>query len=114
MTERSDIITTACNLSLKNMVHLFSFGEQFDKDREKSLQMLEILTSFWRDMLHLACGSFDIVNSDLSTILERETSRRSGEALLRGIENLGKTRQALLRNANVRLSMDILSMQLAT
>ena len=113
MTERSEVITTACNLSLKNMIDLFSFGEQFDKDREKTLQIIGILTSFWRDMLHLACGSSDLINSDLSTLLERETSRRSREALLRGLEHLGKTRQALLRNANVRLSMDVLSMQLA-
>ena len=113
MAERSEVITTACNLSLKNMIDLFSFGEQFDKDREKTLQIIGILTSFWRDMLHLASGSSDLVNSDLSTLLERETSRRSRETLLRGIEHLGKTRQALLRNANVRLSMDVLSMQLA-
>jgi DNA polymerase-3 subunit delta' len=113
MAERSDIITKACTLSQKNMIELFSFSEQFDKDREKTLQAIEILTSFWRDMLHLASGSQNIVNRDLSTMLERETFRRSREALLRGLEILGKTRQALLRNANVRLSMDVLSMQLA-
>jgi len=113
MAERSEVITTACNLSLKNMIDLFSFGEQFDKDREKTLQIIGILTSFWRDMLHLASGSSDLVNSDLSTLLERETSRRSREALLRGLDQLDKSRQALLRNANVRLSMDVLSMQLA-
>jgi len=113
LAERSHIITRACSLSQKNMIDLFSFGEQFDKDREKSLQSLDILTSFWRDMLHLASGSFEIVNRDLSAILERETPRRSRETLLRGIESLGKTRQAILRNVNVRLSMDILSMQLA-
>jgi len=113
LAERSNVITAACNLSLNNMLNLFSFTEQFDKDRENTLRALEILTSFWRDMLHLASGSPDMVNSDLTTMLERETARRSREALLRGLENLGKTRQALLRNANVRLSMDILSMQLA-
>jgi len=113
MAERADVITSACNLSLKNMIDLFSFGEQFDKDREKSLQSLDMLTCFWRDMLHLSSGSYEIVNRDLSTILERETPRRSREALLRDIESLGKTKQAILRNANVRLSMDVLSMQLA-
>lgn len=113
MTERADVITRACSLSGKSMTDLFSFGELFDKDREKTLQALEILTSFWRDMLHLRSGYFDIVNSDLSPLLERETSRRSTEALLRGIENLARTRQTILRNANVRLAMDVLSMQLA-
>jgi hypothetical protein len=95
------------------MADTFSFGELFDKDREKAVKALELLTSFWRDMLHLANGSSDIVNSDLSALLEREISRRSTETLLRGIESLAKTRHAILRNANVRLSMDVLSMQLA-
>lgn len=113
MAERAEVITTACQLSLDNMLNLFSFTEQFDKDREKTLRTLELLTSFWRDMLHLASGSADMVNSDLSAILERETARRSRESLLSDLESIGRTRQALLRNANVRLSMDVLSMQLA-
>ena len=113
MAERADLIARACNLSGNSMTDLFSFGELFDKDREKTLQTLEILTSFWRDMLHLSSGSCDVVNKDLSPLLERETSKRSTEALLRGIESLARTRQAILRNANVRLSMDVLSMQLA-
>jgi len=113
MAERADVIARACSLSANNMNDLFSFGELFDKDREKTLKFLEILTSFWRDMLHLASGSCEVVNSDLSPLLERETSRRSAEVLLRGLESLGKTRQAILRNANVRLAMDVLSMQLA-
>ncbi len=89
MAVRSDVISRACNLSEQNMADIFSFGELFDKDREKTLKTLEILTSFWRDMLHLANGSGDIVNSDLSALLEREISRRSTETLLRGIESLG-------------------------
>ncbi|NVN99618.1 MAG: DNA polymerase III subunit delta' [Geobacteraceae bacterium] len=113
MGDRSDIITRACNLSTNNMFELFAFGELFDKDREKTIQALELLTGFWRDMLHLASGSASVVNSDLLHLLQLETKRRSTEALMRGIEALGKTRQAILRNSNVRLSMDVLSMQLA-
>lgn len=113
MGDRSDIITRACNLSTENMIDLFSFAELFDKDREKTLQAIELLTGFWRDMLHLASGSHKVVNSDLLHLLQRETERRSTEALLRGIEALGRTRQAILRNSNVRLSMDVLGMQLS-
>lgn len=113
MTERSAVISAVCSLSKSSMNDLFAFGELFDKDREKTLQALNIMTSFWRDMLHLRSGSAEVVNSDLSTLLEKETSRRSIEQLLLGIENLGRTRQAVHRNANVRLAMDVLSMQLA-
>lgn len=114
MAERSELIRRACGLSAKSMIELFSFGEQFDKDREKALQALEILTSFWRDMLHLASGTSAVVNGDLPDLLQREASKRSTEAILSGIEHMGRTRQAVLRNANVRLAMDVLAMQLAT
>jgi DNA polymerase-3 subunit delta' len=113
MAERAGIIARACSLSGKNMNELFSFGELFDKDREKTLKSLELLTSFWRDMLHLASGAQTVVNSDLADLLQRETCRRSSDSLLRGLESLDKTRQAILRNSNVRLAMDVLSMQLA-
>lgn len=113
MAERADIIARACRLTGKNMNDLFSFAELFDKDREKTLKSLEILTSFWRDMLHLASGAGAVVNFDLAELLQRETGRRSAEVLLQGLESLAKTRRAILRNANVRLSMDVLSMQLA-
>ncbi len=114
MTERATIISSACNLSMNSMLDLFAFGEQFDKDREKTLRTLEILTSFWRDMLLLRSESTGIVNNDLSPLIEKEAARRSTELLLLGVETLGRTRQAILRNANVRLAMDVLSMQLAT
>jgi len=113
MKEGSAVINSACNLSPKNMIELFAFGEKLDKDREKALQTLDILISFWRDMLHLRSGSAEIVNSDLLPLLDKETARHSTELLLLGVEHMGRTRQAILRNANVRLAMDVLCMQLA-
>jgi DNA polymerase-3 subunit delta' len=114
MTERTALIRSACSLSNKSLTGVFEFSEQFDKDREKTLQALDILISFWRDMLHLRNGVNEHLNSDLAPLIEQETWKRSTENLLFGIENLTRTRQAILRNANVRLAMDVVSMQLAT
>lgn len=114
MADRAAIINAACHLTRNNMAALFGFGELFDKDRDKATQTLDLLLSFWRDMLLLQHGSRQVVNSDLLLLLEKETTKRAGRRLLGEIEYLGHTRNALLRNANVRLAMDMLAMNLAT
>lgn len=111
--DRIEIITKACGLSLQEMASLFAFGELFDKDREKALHSLDLLLSFWRDMLHIRSGFHDPVNRDLHDTLLEESGRRTGGSIMDGIETILRTRQAIQRNANVRLAMDVLSMKLA-
>jgi len=111
--DRVEIITRACGLSLKEMAPLFAFGELFDKDREKALHSLDLLLGFWRDMLHIRSGFTDPVNRDMRETLFRESGCRSSGAIMEGIETILRTRQAIQRNANVRLAMDVLSMKLA-
>jgi DNA polymerase-3 subunit delta' len=113
MANRTAIITAACNLHRQEMLPLFTLGEMFDKDREKSTQAIELLTSFWRDMLLLRCGSGQVVNRDMLPLLQQESAKRSERTLMDNIEQLDRTRGAILRNANVRLALDVLSMRLA-
>ena len=111
--DRVEIITRACGLSLQDMASLFAFGELFDKDREKALYSLDLLLGFWRDLLHIRSGFIDPVNRDMCETLMREAGCRSGASIMEGIETILRTRQAIQRNANVRLAMDVLSMKLA-
>jgi DNA polymerase III subunit delta' len=111
--DRKEIITRACRLSLQEMAALFAFGELFDKDREKALHSLDLLLSFWRDMLHIRSGFNDPVNRDMRETLLNESACRTEGAIMDGIETILRTRQAIRRNANVRLAMDVLSMKLA-
>lgn len=113
MAHRSAIVTAACGLSRQDMLPMFALGEMFDKEREKATQALELLTSFWRDMLLLRSGSDRVVNRDLLALLRRETDKRTERAIMENIEQLGRARGAILRNANVRLALDVLSMKLA-
>lgn len=112
-SERQQIIERACRVSRQDMASVFGFGELFDKDREKALQSLDTLIGFWRDMLALQSGAPDIINCTLSDLLAGEADRRSRTTLLDDIETLLKMRQAIQRNANVRLAMDVLGIRLA-
>jgi len=113
MANRSSIVTAACGLSRQEMQPMFALGEMLDKEREKASQALELLTSFWRDMLLLRSGSAQVVNKDLLPLLQREAEKRTETVILENIEQLGRTRSAILRNANVRLALDVLCMKLA-
>jgi DNA polymerase-3 subunit delta' len=110
---RQEVIELACKVSLREMSSVFAFGEQFDKDREKALQSLELLLGFWRDMLHFRTGSVATTAGDIAEILTREAGRRSTRRIIDNIETMLKTRQTIQRNANVRLAMDVLGMRLA-
>ncbi|HZV81289.1 MAG TPA: DNA polymerase III subunit delta' C-terminal domain-containing protein, partial [Geobacteraceae bacterium] len=103
----------ACGLNRQEVLPLFTLGEMFDKEREKATQAIDLLTSFWRDMLLLRSGSSQIVNRDLLALLQQEAAKRSETAIIGNIEQLSRTRGAILRNANVRLALDVLSMKLA-
>lgn len=113
MAQRSTIISAACTLTKGDLLPMFTLGEMFDKEREKASQAVELLASFWRDMLLLRSGSAEVVNRDLLTLLDQEAARRTARTLIENIEQLGRTRNAIMRNANVRLAMDVLSMKLA-
>jgi len=113
MANRSAIVTAACGLNRQDMQPMFALGEMLDKEREKASQALELLTSFWRDMLLLRSGSAQVVNKDLLPLLQREAEKRNESVILENIEQLGRTRSAILRNANVRLALDVLCMKLA-
>lgn len=113
MAQRSAIISAACGLRRQEIPNLFALGEMFDKDRERADQAVELLVSFWRDMLLLRSGAGQLVNMDFLPLLQDEADRRSERTILENIEQLGRTKVAIKRNANVRLALDVLSMKLA-
>lgn len=111
---RETLLKGVCGLSKRSLTNLFAFAEQFDKDRENTLRSLELITGFWRDMLHLKSGSSDIANNDLAYVLEREAAKRPLSSIMEGLDKIARTRQTIARNnANVRLAMDNLFIGLA-
>ncbi len=82
-------------------------------DKEKTLELLELLTAFQRDALLLQNGSPEIVNSDLLPLIEQEATGFSGENIMERIGHVAETRRAILSNVNARLALEVLFMRLA-
>jgi DNA polymerase III subunit delta' len=113
MAERTTLLSSVSGVTLTRIADLFAIAEKFDKDRESAIQSMDLLLSFWRDLLQLRSGSDAVTNRDLLPLLEREAANRSQRDIMGQIGLITNTRRALQRNANVRLALDVLLMNLA-
>ncbi|KAF0220636.1 MAG: DNA polymerase III subunit [Geobacteraceae bacterium] len=113
LTERKTFLARLSSFSLREIAPLFTAAEELAADKEKALEMLELVTAFMRDILLLQRGSREVVNSDLLPLLEREAVRCSPERVMERIQQVFAARQALLRNVNPRLALEVLFMRLA-
>lgn len=113
LSVRKQFLERLTGLSLRDITPLFSAAEELAADKDKVMELLELLTSFLRDMLLLKAGGEGIVNVDLLPILEREAGRLSQAGIMERIEHVAAARHALLRNVNARLTLEVLFMRLA-
>jgi DNA polymerase-3 subunit delta' len=113
LEERTGVLERLSTLSRRRIKPLFAAAEEFAGDKEKALTLLELLSTFQRDLLLLHGGSSDVANRDLLPLLEREVALTTPERVMKKIDCIAETRTALLRNVNTRLALDLLFMRLA-
>jgi DNA polymerase-3 subunit delta' len=113
LTERSLFLERIAALTLRDATPLFAAAEELAADKEKALTLLQLLTTFLRDVLLLQGGSGEIVNRDLLPLLEREATRFTSARVLERLEAVAEGERALLRNVNPRLALEVLFMRLA-
>lgn len=113
LAERKQLLTRLFGLSLGDITPLFLAAEELAAEKEKAIELLEVLTSFLRDILLHQAGNSDIVNTDLMPLLQQQTATLSRTRIMEKLEHVGNTRTALLRNVNTRLALEVLFMRLA-
>jgi DNA polymerase-3 subunit delta' len=113
LRKRGHILEKIAALSPKEISPLFSLAEELGSDRDGAIEVLDLLTVFWRDVLLIQSGGMDPANSDLLPLLNKEVARSTPEKTMEKIELVSRSRQALQRNVNPRLSMEVLLMGLA-
>ena len=77
------------------------------------MEMLELVAAFMRDIMLLQRGCLEVVNGDLLPILQREAVHCSPQMIMERIQQVYEARQAILRNVNPRLALEVLFMRLA-
>ncbi|HEX9022461.1 MAG TPA: DNA polymerase III subunit delta' [Geobacteraceae bacterium] len=113
LEERKGFLERICSLSLGEIVPLFAAAEELAADREKALELLDLLTAFLRDIMLVTGGSREVVNSDLLPLIEREATAYPGGEIIERIGRVAETRRAIQGNVNPRLALEVLFMRLA-
>jgi DNA polymerase-3 subunit delta' len=110
---RQHLLERISNLSPGEITPLFALAEELGSDKDKTLEILDVLTIFWRDVMILLSGNTQVANKDLLPLLQREAARSTLESVTERINLVFRSRQALQRNVNPRLALEVLFMGLA-
>jgi len=110
---RKHLLERISALSPGEITPLFALAEELGSDKDKALEILDVLTIFWRDVMILLSGSTQVANKDLLPLLRREAARSTLESVTERINLVFRSRQALQRNVNPRLALEVLFMGLA-
>ncbi|HET6419584.1 MAG TPA: DNA polymerase III subunit delta' [Geobacteraceae bacterium] len=113
LLKRGNLLEKIADLSQKEISPLFSLAEELGSDRDAAMEALDLLTVFLRDVLLMQSGGMEPANSDLLPLLNEEVARSTPEQTMGKIELVSRSRQALLRNVNPRLTMEVLFMGLS-
>jgi DNA polymerase-3 subunit delta' len=111
--KRGEILKKIGSLSQEEITTLFTLAEELGNEREKTLEILDMLTLFWRDVLLMQSGLSEPVNCDILSLLKKETAHTTSEKTMNKIELISRARKALQRNVNPRLALEVLFMGLA-
>ena len=101
------LIKTVDSLSLESPAHLFDIAEEISKSDSLPLSF-DLLLYFYRDLLLLKNRAKDfLINSDLSN-----HSKLNSSQIIRIIKNIANTKGDLHRSANLKLSIELMLMNI--
>jgi DNA polymerase III subunit delta' len=113
LADRKALLSRLDMLTVREMAPLFAAAEELGGNREKAQEALDLLTAYLRDIMLMQGGSQELVNRDLADLIERNAARFSPEKTMERIESVLEARNALQRNVNPRLALEVLFMRLA-
>jgi len=113
--QRRDLLKAVTALSSGSVLPTLELAETLAGDKELLPEKLEILLSFYRDLLlhHNGLPDASLVNIDLTEKIHRVAAREDTVSLLRKLEAIGTCRRNLDRNVNAQLNMEVLLLRLA-
>jgi DNA polymerase-3 subunit delta' len=107
---REAVLTRISQMNIGKVATVFDAAEELSGNRDATLEMLDMMLSFFRDAVHLGAGNGDIVNRSARGAIESIATRRSFPRNLALLERIYETRRDVQRNANPKLALDHLFM----
>jgi len=101
------------NLDAAAIGTVFNASEELSGNRDETLQTLDIMISFARDLVYLVTGDNQIINTGFTQALQQLASRISLRHSVEILDSILETRRDVQRNANSKLALDCLYIKLA-
>ncbi len=109
LQERANRLAALRDLSGGSLVQRMEYAQQICQKPEELPALLDLWISWWRDLLLVKTGCEDLtVNRDQSTLLQQDAGKREAAEIQRLIRNARRAKSELEKNANPRLAMEAL------
>lgn len=112
---RKELVRRILSLDPADRVAMLNFAENMEKaSRDRAGDaVFDLLSAFYRDVLHLRLGKDRIRNQDLRGEAEQLAAALGPAEILDKMETIARARLRAAGNANVKLNWEILTMTLA-
>jgi DNA polymerase-3 subunit delta' len=115
LARREEVLEKVLGLEDASYQARFTWADQLSKNVDQVPHVLHVLSSWWHDVLVLASGSgVQVANLDRRLVLEEWAARYGVDGAQRVLHSIRDTRWRLEHNANRRLALEVLMLDLPT
>ena len=113
LQRRKWVIEEMARLSLQPIAHLLALAEKLSKEKEALAQSLEIIKTWFRDLIINQYDAGKIINRDVADKIDNASQKNNLPDLLSKVDAVQKTQNRIAANTNLRLTMESLLIYLA-
>jgi DNA polymerase-3 subunit delta' len=110
---RKWLIAEMQRLSLQPMARIFALAEKLAREKESLATRLEIIKSWFRDLIIIPYDDKKIINQDVADQIKVAADQKDTLVHLSKLDAIQRMQSRLKANINLRLSMEKLLIQLA-
>ena len=111
-TWRMRVLEQIAALSIKSIQPIFSFADALARDKERLADALDMIMSWFRDVLMCKVSPGRIINKDFMAKIHLASQGRSVTELLGKVGAVHAAQTAISKNSNPRLALDVMMMHL--
>ena len=113
MARREQILAKLTGLEESSYQARFAWADQLSREPERVHEVLEVLSSWWHDVLVLASDSgVPLTNLDQQSVLQEWAACYGVDSARRALRSIRDTGWRLEHNANRRLAFEVLMLDL--
>ena len=108
---RAILIEQIASLSIRSIQPVFGFVAAIASDKDRLIDALEMIMTWFRDVLMCKVAPERIINKDFMTKIQYASQGRSVNELLEKLETVYAAQAAISQNSNPRLALEVMMMR---